>query len=441
MRPHAKRTVRKTGICRRAEGPAPGRHQGTNHIMLRFTLRLIVAGALGLGALYGGSRLARALGLEIDLFRLAAYAGFMLAAVALVLAASAWRTSRSIRRDLTRIARSVDRGIGEYRSLSDRNILSVEALDAALSEEIASLKRMFRDRGSASDQEAVADVEPVIPEGGNIVAYPAIRRSRPPAQTRQQATAARASVEAACRLAIDSGTLELSLQPIVSVEGGTAVAFEAYAHFALGGGQTLDLQRLPASMSDGDRVALERMLLTTAAQVARRRLGDGMALPLHVPVSQALLGDPAALAAALDLFALYPALAPSVLLSVPVAAFDVVDPETLARIADLGIGIAQEGWSVSRDAALQARRRGVAVAKISSDRLLDRDRNTEERTPAYSILEDARAAGIAIMATDVRSDEDAVNLIDLGVETMCGARFSGPRRLKAEPARDKLATP
>lgn len=409
--------------------------------MLRFTLRLIVAGALGLGALHGGSRLAAALGLQIDLFSLAALTGFTLAVAALVLATAAWRTSRTIRRDLNRIARSVDRGIGEYRLLSDRNTLSVEALDAALSKEIASLKRMIRDRGPAVEQETGANVEPVIPEGGNIVAYPATRRSRQSAQARQQATAARASVETACRLAIDSGTFELSLQPIVSVAGGSAVAFEAYAHLALGDGQTLDLQRLPATMGNDDRVAFEGMLLSTAVQVARRRLGDGTALPLHVPVSQALLGDPAALLAALDLFALYPALAASVLFSLPVAAIEAVDPETLARIADHGIGIAQEGWSGSRDTALLARRRGVTVVKISSDRLLDRDRNTDERASAISVLEEIRAAGMAVVATDVRSDEDAINLIDLGVETMSGARFSGPKRLKAEPARDKLATP
>ncbi len=409
--------------------------------MLRFTLRLIVAGALGLGALHVASRLAESFGLDIGLFGLAAYAGFMLAVAALILAASAWRTSRAMRRDMNRIVRSVDRGIGEYQSLSDRNALSLEALDAALSKEIAALRRMIRDRDATAEQARAADAEPVIPEGGNVVAYPATRRSRQPAQAQQQATAARASVEAACRRAIDEGTFELSLQPIVSVAGGSAVAFDAYAHLSLGDGQTLDIQRLPATMGDDDRAAFERMLLSTAVHVARRRLGDGAALPIHVPVSQALLGDADALSGALDLFVLYPALAASVLLSVPAAAMEAADAEVLARIADHGIRIAQEGWSGSRDAAPQAKRRGVTVAKISSDRLLDRDKNTDERSSATSILEETRAAGISVVATDVRSDEDAVNLIDLGVETMSGTRFSGPKRLKAEPARDKLATP
>ena len=409
--------------------------------MLRFTLRLIVAGALGLGALHLASRVAAGLGLDVGLIGLAAYAGFVLAVAALVLAASAWRTSRALRRDMNRIVRSVDRGIGEYQSMSDRNALSIEALDAALSKDIAALRRLIRERDAAAEQAKAAEAETVIPEGGNIVAYPATRRSRQPAQAQQQATAARASVEAACRRAIDEGTFELSLQPIVSVAGGSAVAFDAYAHLPLGDGQALDIQRLPVTMGNDDRAAFERTLLSTAVQVARRRLGDGATLPIHVPVSQALLGDAAALAGALDQFALYPALAASVLISIPAASMEAADPEVLAHIADHGIRIAQDGWGGSANAAQQAKRRGVAVAKISADRLLDRDRNADERSSASTILEDTRAAGIAVVATDVRSDEDAVNLIDLGVETMSGTRFSGPKRLKAEPARDRLATP
>lgn len=408
--------------------------------MLRFTLRLIVAGALGLGALHVAARLAASLGLDTDFYALAAFSGFVLGVAALVLAASAWGTSRALRRDVMRIVRSVDRGIGEFQSQTDRNALSIEALDAALSMEIAALKKLVRER-DAAEQAKAAEPEPVIPEGGNVVAYPAMRRTRAAPPAPQPATPARASVEAACRRAVDEGTFELSLQPIVSVDSSSAVAFDTYAHLSLGDGQTLDIQRLPATMSDADRAAFERMLLTTAAQVARRRLGDGTALPLHVPVSQAILGDRDALAAALELFSLYPALAGAVLLSLPAGELATVDPEALARVADHGLRIAQEGWNGAVDAALQAKRRNVVVAKISADRLLERDRNADERRAATAILEQAHAAGIAVIATDVRSDEDAVNLIDLGVETMSGTRFSGPKRLKAEAARDRIATP
>jgi len=419
------------------------RTQGTtNHAMFRFTLRLLAVSALAFGALLVATRLGAKLGLDLDFFALAAFGGFMLALAALALAASAWRSARLLRRDLLRIVRSVDHGLGGLLTQSDRTALSIEALDAALSREIAMLRRHARERDEAEQSRpADDDAEPVIPEGGNVVAYPAIRRNRqnqPPPQP--QSTPARASIEAACRRAVDEGTFELSLQPIVSVETSSAVAFDAYAHLPLGDGQSLDIQRLPDTMSAADRASFERMLLLTTAEVTRRRLGDGNALPVHVPVSGALLGDSDALAAALELFSLYPALANSVLLSVPAADVAGAAPEMLASVADHGLRIAQEGWNANADGR-DLRRRNVAVAKVSADRLLGRDKNADDRGAAISILEIALAAGIAVIATDVRSDEDAVNLIDLGIETMSGTRFSGPKRLKPESARDRIATP
>jgi hypothetical protein len=42
------------------------------------------------------------------------------------------------------------------------------------------------------------------------------------------------------------------------------------------------------------------------------------------------------------------------------------------------------------------------------------------------------AVGVEIIATDVGSEEDAVSLIDMGVDLMTGERLSAPRRLKTD---------
>ena len=39
---------------------------------------------------------------------------------------------------------------------------------------------------------------------------------------------------------------------------------------------------------------------------------------------------------------------------------------------------------------------------------------------------------MTIIAVNVANDEDAVSLIDLGIDLMAGPRFGGPRRLKAD---------
>ncbi|MEW9834571.1 hypothetical protein [Mesorhizobium marinum] len=43
----------------------------------------------------------------------------------------------------------------------------------------------------------------------------------------------------------------------------------------------------------------------------------------------------------------------------------------------------------------------------------------------------AEKARIDVIATDVQSEEDAVSLIDMGIDLMTGDRLSAPRRLEA----------
>jgi EAL domain-containing protein (putative c-di-GMP-specific phosphodiesterase class I) len=51
------------------------------------------------------------------------------------------------------------------------------------------------------------------------------------------------------------------------------------------------------------------------------------------------------------------------------------------------------------------------------------------------MVEALHEAGIGIIATGVARDEDAVSLIDLGIDLMEGDRFSGPRLIKAPASR------
>ena len=40
------------------------------------------------------------------------------------------------------------------------------------------------------------------------------------------------------------------------------------------------------------------------------------------------------------------------------------------------------------------------------------------------------ANDVTIIAVNVANDEDAVSLLDLGIDLMAGPRFGGPKRLK-----------
>jgi hypothetical protein len=52
----------------------------------------------------------------------------------------------------------------------------------------------------------------------------------------------------------------------------------------------------------------------------------------------------------------------------------------------------------------------------------------------------ASDTGKVIVATDVSREEEAMALIDLGIDLMCGSVFSAPRRLGAAPGREREAT-
>jgi EAL domain-containing protein (putative c-di-GMP-specific phosphodiesterase class I) len=55
--------------------------------------------------------------------------------------------------------------------------------------------------------------------------------------------------------------------------------------------------------------------------------------------------------------------------------------------------------------------------------------------PGAELVEALREAEIGVIATGVTRDEDAVTLIDLGIDQMEGDRFSGPKLIKAPASR------
>jgi EAL domain-containing protein (putative c-di-GMP-specific phosphodiesterase class I) len=104
----------------------------------------------------------------------------------------------------------------------------------------------------------------------------------------------------------------------------------------------------------------------------------------------------------------------------------------VSRLAEAGVRIAVEGWPETEDSAGTIRRLGASMVKLSATRLLDRDKARRKLTPAATVIDYAAGEELTLIATEVATDEDVVSLIDLGIDFMCGERFSGPKRLKPE---------
>ncbi len=241
----------------------------------------------------------------------------------------------------------------------------------------------------------------------------------------------REGVEVALRRAATAELADLSLQPIIAAGRGAAGGFEVHFHIQPDEGKPVNIRRLSHPLPDFDMAAFERLAVVSATEAARKRPGEiNEKMPLHVAISDALLQDGLEFAAVVDIFRLHPALARSVVMSLPVEIAQSDDLRApLEIMTGLGVELAFEEWGGSADVLAKIKQAGCSFVKLSASRLLDKGGRKGGSTGAELIGMIAEA-DIEIIATDVASDEDAVSLIDMGIDLMTGERLSPPRRMK-----------
>ena len=344
--------------------------------------------------------------------------------VALVVSLQTMRSNVSLRADLHILARSLDLALKQVVTRSDRHAANFGEIATSVSNEVERLADRVAVQADADERTGPS----------NVVPHPAARR----AKAGQAAAPTAGDAEAAYARAVTAGAFDLSLQPIVSLAGSVAVGFEVFASLALEGGQRIDMRRPAEPAAPGQAAAFERILFMTAMQTGRKRLGSASAnMPLHVALSEALLGDGREFGAVLETLQFYPDLTKSLVLSLPAPVFDSAQHrQALDLLSARGVPLAAEGWLEDGQEVAQA---ALSFVKITANRLLDRDKSRRKYLSGPAIVEWAAREKVTIIATEVSSDEDAVTLLGLGVELMAGPRFGGPRRLKAEDSKARLA--
>ena len=336
--------------------------------------------------------------------------------------------ARAASTEMTRLARSVDTAMRDLSARSDRDRATIDEMSAFVTRELEQIASRPQPRGKSSAEAA--------PQRNNIVALPAARKARseqielpsPPARPEQT------GFELAVQRAFAAGQPELSLQPIVSISQGAATGLEVYAHIERDDGMSIDLQRLPSSLPGLSQAAFERWLVIASIEAARHKVGAASeSMPLHIQISEALLSDSDELAVVMEAFRQWPAATKAIVLSLPSAILErgARHVEALEMLVDAGVRMAAESWSGAKEGIDRLRRNGVSVIKLSADRLLGRTKLSKPAMSATRLVEAASAADFLVIAINVANDEDAVSLIDLGVNQMTGNRFSGPRRLKS----------
>lgn len=387
---------------------------------------------LGLLGLLEASRAqsASAVATESTLFPIAA---LVIAAISVAVAAMALRNARKAQADFLRFSRSIEMALRELSSRSERDAASIGELNRKIAHELETLT----DLAAAQPQPAEA---PSFPQRADAEARPVAGAAQPaPERAAEAEPAAPEAVRQALAAAVAAGELEVSLQPIISVAQGAATGFEVHAHVEPAeSGRPLDIRRMAQPLPGLDQAAFEAALVRAALSAGRRQLGTASErMPFHVAISEALLGARAEVDAIAELARVHRGLPASLVFSVP-ATLLAAGGEARDRLDQLtaaGFRLAVEGWEGARAELRDVRARGAHFLKIPVNRLLDRERGRRRQLPGAELAEAAAEAGIGIVATGVSRDDDAVGLIDLGIDLMEGERFSGPRRVRSSAAR------
>ena len=357
-----------------------------------------------------------------DIVLVTASATLLLSIAAAAFAYRAYNRANLVAAELDRLTRSMDAAIKDVSLRGDRDAAKLEDLNATVSGKLDALSARISPAGDealvGSDFEKKARV--AEPHAQATVSEP------DPTET--------AGIDVALRRMVVGAQADLSLQPIIAAGRGEAGGFEVHFHIQPEEGKPVDLRRLSRPVADVDPAAYERLAVVAATEAVRRRLGDiSEKIPLHVAISSALLQDGLEFATVLDIFKLQPALAKAVVMSLPADLLASGEhTAALQLLSGLDIRFAAEEWSGSRAELDEMKKAGVGAAKIAAERLLDRTKTRKGTPSGAALVEMADDAGVDVIATDVQSEEDAVSLIDMGVDLMTGERLSAPRRLKTD---------
>lgn len=363
-----------------------------------------------------------------DIMLVTASATMVLSIGAAAFAYRAFNRANLVAAELERLTRSMDTAIKDVSLRGDRDAAKLEELNTAVSGRLDALSARLSpaEVGQDADEDRPA-AEPETPA-------PARKGRQAHAEPQAPGPAGAPGVDIALRRMMAGGQADLSLQPIIAAGRGEAGGFEVHFHIQPEEGKPVDIRRLPHPVADVDPAAFERLAVVSATEAARRGLGDiSEKMPLHIAVSSDLLQDGLEFATVLDIFKLHPALAKSVVVSLPAELVESGEhTAALELLSGLDIRLAAEDWSGSQAALDRLKKAGVGALKVAAARLLDRVKLRKGQPNGAALVEMAGVSGVDIIATDVESEDDAVSLIDMGVDLMTGERLSAPRRLKTD---------
>lgn len=235
--------------------------------------------------------------------------------------------------------------------------------------------------------------------------------------------------------AFEGEGLEIHLQPVVTLPQRKVVAYEALARLRIGGRSAEPDAFLPVLERYGRTTELDRRMLQRAAIVTRHLARRGSETTLTYGLSPLSLFEPGLLRELARMAADDPALA-GLVIALPQASWRGLDAGQRGLLAPLRgrIGFSLDRADDLRFDAAELAGLGIGQVKVPAALLL---RPAPDRGPLSDLAVEDTApalarAGIRLVATEVGTDADVPDLIDLDVPFAQGSAFAAPRPVRAE---------
>jgi cyclic-di-GMP phosphodiesterase TipF (flagellum assembly factor) len=239
------------------------------------------------------------------------------------------------------------------------------------------------------------------------------------------------AILASVRQALNTGRVDLFLQPIVGLPQRRPAHYECFSRIRVGEDQVLvPDQYLPIAEREGLIGAIDNMLLFRCVQLVRKHQNRMRNTGFFCNISPRSLGDKPFLRDFVEFMALNANLAGNIVFELSQAAVNHVDDDvirSLERLASLGFRFSIDQISHLNMNFAELARHRVKFLKVEAGVLLAQMNNPRPGMSLRDLKSELNRFGIDLIAEKIENEETLVELLDYPIAFGQGYLFGEPR--------------
>ncbi len=238
------------------------------------------------------------------------------------------------------------------------------------------------------------------------------------------------------RSIIDSGRIEIMLQPIVTLPQRKIKSYEVLSRLRTENGDTLLPEDFLDYLNNGDLgITFDTLVLFRAVQLVRRMQTRNKDIGVTVNLTSATLSGGNSFTSLVEFLSANRALASSLTLEISQAAYNNLGPlefESMAAISELGFRFSLDNVRDLRIDVKGLFDRGFGAVKIPAEVLLGRAIDLPSDIHPADLSNLLARYGITLIADRIEAESIVIDLLDYDVQYAQGFLFAPPRPVKAD---------